>query len=152
MQALESRMRQQIQTSPNMPLLKTLPGVGDISATVIKREVGSIDRFQLAEKLAGNGGITPKVKAALPRGLGQGGGKIPYGPVRQPARRQTGRANHHPKWACAEAAKIIAINRAKAGWKRQHVSRLYDRIKKGKVLPSQLVRWPGLSRRRLLGS
>jgi transposase len=116
-QALESRMRQQIQTTANMQLLKTLPGVGDILATVIEREIGSIDRFQLAEQLAGYSGTTPKVHAS--------GGKIHYGPMRQ-------EANHYLKWAFIEAGNVIALNHAKTSWQRKHVSQLYERIRKRK--------------------
>jgi transposase len=114
---LENRMCQQIQTTPNMQLLKTLPGVGDVLATVIEREVGSIDRFHSPEQFASYSGTTPKVSAS--------GGKVHYGRMRQ-------QANHYLKWAFVEAANVIALNRAREGWKRRHVSRLYDRIQRKK--------------------
>jgi hypothetical protein len=62
---LETRMREQIQTTINMQLLKTLPGIGDILAAVFEREVGSIDRFRSPEQLAAYSGTTPKVSASL---------------------------------------------------------------------------------------
>jgi transposase len=62
---LEDRIRQRIRTTPNMQLLETLPGVGDILAIVIEREVGSIDRFHSPEQFASYSGTTPKVSASL---------------------------------------------------------------------------------------
>ncbi|NIS83016.1 MAG: transposase, partial [Anaerolineales bacterium] len=50
--ALEERIRERVQLTPNMRLLKSLPGVGDILAIVIDREVGIIDRFPTAGHLA----------------------------------------------------------------------------------------------------
>jgi transposase len=116
-QVLESRMREQIQTTVNMQLLKTLPGIGDILATVIEREVGSVDRFHSPEQLASYSGTTPKVSAS--------GGKVHYGRMRQ-------EANHYLKWAFIEAGNVIALNHAKTSWKRKHVSRLYERIQRKK--------------------
>jgi transposase len=114
---LESRMRQQIQATPNMQLLKTLPGVGNILATVIDREVGAIDRFHSPEQLASYSGTTPKVSAS--------GGKVHYGPMRR-------QANHYLKWAFIEAANVVALHHAQTEWKRKHVSRLYNRIQSKK--------------------
>ncbi len=44
-----------------MRLLKSLPGVGDILAIVIEREVGEIGRFPDAERFACYCGTVPKV-------------------------------------------------------------------------------------------
>jgi transposase len=82
-ETLEDRIRQQIQTTPNLRLLKTLPGVGNILAIVIDREMGSIDRFHGPESFACYSGTAPKVSSS--------GGKTHYGRMRQPVRRQTGR-------------------------------------------------------------
>jgi transposase len=114
---LEGRIRQRIQATPNMQLLETLPGVGDILAIVIERETGSIDRFHSPEQFASYSGTTPKVSAS--------GGKVHYGHMRQ-------QANHYLKWAFIEAANVIARNRTTANWKRKHVSQLYERIKNKK--------------------
>lgn len=80
---LEARIRDQIRITTNMQLLKTLPGVGDILAIVIDREMGSIDRFRGPESFACYSGTTPKVSSS--------GGKTHYGRMRQPVRRQTGK-------------------------------------------------------------
>ena len=57
-----------------MQLLQTLPGVGPILSIVIALEVGSIDRFAGAEKLASYAGKAPRVNSS--------GGKTHYGKVR----------------------------------------------------------------------
>ncbi|HSB01965.1 MAG TPA: hypothetical protein VLE49_15045, partial [Anaerolineales bacterium] len=43
--AMEERMKERISLTPNMQLLKTVPGVGDILAIVIGTEIGLVERF-----------------------------------------------------------------------------------------------------------
>jgi len=124
-----------------------------------RRRRGRIDRLQLAGKVDGNGEITTKVDAALPRGSGQSSGKVRFGSVHQPARRQTGQANRHLKWAFVACpsrrpakppTSLPSIAPRGAGSdSTSHYSMAESR--KGKVPPSRRVRWPGLSRRPRLG-
>jgi transposase len=114
---LEGRMRQQIKTTPNMQLLKTLPGVGDILAIVVDRETGSIDRFPGPQQFACYSGTTPKVSSS--------GGKTHYGRMRQ-------EANQYLKSAFIEAANVVAAHSAQGNWPSKHVSRLYNRIRRKK--------------------
>ncbi|MCL4466701.1 MAG: IS110 family transposase [Chloroflexi bacterium] len=118
---LEARIRCQVQTTPNMQLLKTLPGVGDILAIVIDYEQGSMDRFPGPEQFASYSGTTPKVSAS--------GGKTHFGRLRQ-------EANQYLKWAFIEAANVVAAHAAHRGWPAKHVARLYQRIrhKKGHAI------------------
>lgn len=61
---LEVRIKERIQDTEIMQLLKTLPGVGMILSIVIDREIGSIDRFPSHSNLASYAGTVPKVKAS----------------------------------------------------------------------------------------
>jgi transposase len=115
--ALEARILAQIQCTPSLQLLKTLPGVGDILAIVIDREIGSVGRFSTAENLASYAGTTPKVKSS--------GGKTYYGPMRK-------ESNQYLKWAFVEAANVIVRNHQRLAWKNKHVVRLYERTARRK--------------------
>jgi transposase len=111
----EKRITEVIKMNHTMQLLQTLPGVGPILAIVIALEVGSIDRFATAEKLANYAGKVPRVNSS--------GGKAYYGKVRPDV-------NRYLKWAFTEAANAIVLQQ-----KRRpdcHVVRLYQRVRKHK--------------------
>jgi transposase len=114
---LEKRIRDRIRQTQDMQLLKSLPGVGDILAIVISNEMGSVDRFPDAEHFASYAGTTPKVKSS--------GGKTYYGHLRK-------ESNQYLKWAFIEAANVIVTCRFRKGWKKKHVVRLYQRIRRRK--------------------
>ena len=116
-EALEDRIREQMRLTPRMQLLKTLPGIGDILAIVIDREVGLVERFSTAESLASYAGTTPKVISS--------GGKTYYGPMRKVS-------NQYLKWAFVEAANVIVCNHQKLSWKNKHVVRMYERTARRK--------------------
>lgn len=98
-----------------MQLLKTLPGIGDILAIVIEREMGAISRFPDGEHFAAYAETVPKVQASADR--------VRYGHLRS-------EANRYLKWAFMEAANVIAAHRLSAGWKDRHVCRLYERVRR----------------------
>jgi transposase len=81
---LEKRIQERIALNPSIQLLKTLPGVGNILAIVIEREIGSVDRFATAGQLASYAGVVPTVHAS--------GGKTRFGHMRKPS-------NQYLKWA-----------------------------------------------------
>jgi transposase len=114
---LEARIREQTQITPSMQLLKTLPGIGDILAIVIDREIGLVERFATAENLASYAGTTPKVKSS--------GGITYYGPMRK-------ESNQYLKWAFVEAANAIVRCRNFPSWRNKHVVRLYERTARRK--------------------
>ncbi len=64
---LEDRVREQISLTPTMQLLKSLPGVGDILAIVIVREVGSIDAFPLPLSFPATQALLPASAPAAAR-------------------------------------------------------------------------------------
>jgi transposase len=111
--ALEERIRQRIALTPNMRLLKSLPGVGDILAIVIEREIGSIDRFPTAGHLAAYAGVVPKVHSS--------GGKTRFGRMRK-------QANNYLKWSFIEAANVVVAHRHHPSWRQKKVTLVYERI------------------------
>lgn len=110
-QECEKDIKEVIEKTPAMKLLTTLPGVGPILAIVIALEVGDVERFPRAEKLASYAGTVPRVK--------ESGGKVRYGKVRPDV-------NRYLKWAFVEAANSAVINQTR--WADRHVVRLYLRI------------------------
>lgn len=114
---LETRIRERIQLTPNMQHLKTLPGVGNILAIVIEREVGTVDRFPTAGHLAAYAGVVPKVHSS--------GGKTRYGRMRK-------QANNYIKWAFIEAANVVVAHRHHPSWRDKKVTKVYERISRRK--------------------
>jgi transposase len=111
---LEERIHSQIALTPTMQLLKSLPGVGDMLAIVIAREVGMIGRFPSAPQFSSYCGTTPRVSSS--------GGKTRYGKLRT-------ESNQYLKWAFIEAANVVAAHHAQRGWISRHASQLYLRIR-----------------------
>jgi transposase len=111
----EKRIGQVIKMDDTMQLLQTLPGVGPVLAIVIALEIGSIDRFATAEKLASYTGKVPRVNSS--------GGKTYYGKVRPDV-------NRYLKWAFTEAANAIVLQQKRRP--DRHVVRLYQRVRKHK--------------------
>jgi transposase len=114
-QQIEARILQIVALTPQMQLLKTLPGVGNILAITIALEIGDIQRFPDAMHLASYSGTVPRVNSS--------GGKTYYGQVRTDI-------NHYLKWAFIEAASGVAA-RAKQ-MEGRHVVTLLNRIQSHK--------------------
>jgi transposase len=112
---LEERMKVVFTETATVRRLRSLPGVGFLLAVVIALEIGDIDRFATAEKLASYAGTTPRVHAS--------GGRVRYGTLRSDV-------NHYLKWAFAEAGNSIALNHQL--WPERHVSSLYRRLRSKK--------------------
>jgi transposase len=112
---VEQHIREVVKVNPEMTLLKSLPGVGDILAIVIALEIGSVARFPDATRLASYAGLVPRVNSS--------GGKTHYGKTRE-------EVNHYLKWAFIEAANCIALTqKQKEG---RHVVELLRRVQKHK--------------------
>ena len=111
----EQRLEQLVVVTPEMLLLKSLPGVGVILAATIQLEIGDIGRFPSAEHLAAYAGTTPRVHSS--------GGQTRYGRTRPDV-------NHYLKWAFAEAGNSVAVNHTRCP--RRHVSQLYRRLRERK--------------------
>jgi transposase len=114
---LEQRIREQVALTRSIQLLKTLPGVGDVLAIVIDREIGSIDRFDTPGQLASYTGVVPTVHAS--------GGKARFGHMGKPC-------NQYLKWAFIEAADVVVRHRRHPAWSSEDVCLIYDRVSRRK--------------------
>ena len=110
---LEQRIRDRIALTPSVQLLKTLPGIGDILAIVIEREIGSIDRFDTSGRLTSYAGVVPTVHAS--------GGKTRFGHMCKSS-------NQYLKWAFIEAANVVVRHRHHPAWKTKYVCQVYDQV------------------------
>lgn len=117
----EKRIRRLVQDTPEMDLLRTLPGIGWILAAVVGLEIGEIGRFASAERYASYSGTTPRVHAS--------GDKMRFGRLRPDV-------NRYLKWAYVEAAHSVCLQRRMIPLR--HVSRLYERIRKRKGHPKAI--------------
>jgi transposase len=111
-QQLDELLEKLLQESPDMQLLRTLPGVGKVLSATMAFEIGPAERFFDAEHLASYSGTTPRVQAS--------GGKTRYGPIRPDV-------NRYLRWAFVEAANVVALNKTRHP--ERHVSQLYCTIK-----------------------
>lgn len=112
LKVIEGQMIEAFAPCPQTQRLKTLPGVGDVLAVVIWSEIGTLERFSRAERLASYCGLVPREHSS--------GGKIRFGAVRRDV-------NVYLKWAFIEAANSSLLNAERCGY--DHISRLYQRIK-----------------------
>ena len=112
-ESLEERIERVFEETADIRRIRTLPGVGLILSMVIHSEIGSIDRFPSAEKLASYSGCTPRVHSS--------GDKTRYGKLRKDV-------NQYLKWAFVEAANHVSRRQAPM----QHLTRLYQRIRQKK--------------------
>jgi transposase len=117
----EKRIRRLVRDTPEMDLLRTLPGIGWILAAVVGLEIGEIRRFASAERYASYSGTTPRVHAS--------GDKMRFGRLRPDV-------NRYLKWAYVEAAHSVCLQRRMIPLR--HVSRLYERIRKRKGHPKAI--------------
>jgi len=61
-QALEDDIELTPEQNQMVRLLKTIPGVGQLTATIIVAEIGEIERFNSPKALCNWAGLTPKVR------------------------------------------------------------------------------------------
>lgn len=59
-QSVEKRIRQAVEDDPIVARLLSLPGVGLVTATTLRAEVGRFDRFDTGKQLARFCGVTPR--------------------------------------------------------------------------------------------
>ncbi len=111
----EQRLEELVEVTPEMQWLMTLPGVGVILAATIALEIGEVERFPSADRLASYAGTTPRVHAS--------GDRVRYGRTRPDV-------NRYLKWAFAEAANAVAVNHRRCP--ERHVSQLYFRLRQRK--------------------
>lgn len=64
MDAREWELQQLASANPDVQRLKTIPGVGDISAMTLFAELGDVKRFKSARHVAGYLGLVPRLYAS----------------------------------------------------------------------------------------
>ena len=116
--AIEPRIEEVIQETPMLALLRSLPGIGKILATVIGLEIGTIERFATAERLCSYSGVVPCVRSS--------GGRTRFAHTASDV-------NRYLKWAFVEAANLVVANRER--WHHPSLRQLYERICRRKNHP-----------------
>lgn len=114
---LEIRIHERLRRTQSMQLLQIMPGIGEILALVIEREVGDIKRFPSASHFASYAGTVPTISSS--------GGKTRQGRMRK-------QSNQYLKWAFVEAANVIVLNHKRPNWHAKHVVKVYKRIRSRK--------------------
>ena len=111
----EKRIAQIVSQTPEMQLLKTLPGFGPILSIVAALEIGKIERFGRPEQLASYSGTVPRIHSS--------GGKTRFG-------KTCPDVNRYLKHAFIEAANIVMMNQKRMP--EHHTVLLYQRIRQAK--------------------
>jgi len=111
---IEERIAAALKPSPEVRLLRTVPGIGEILAPLVWLEIGEVDRFPRAENLASYAGLVPRIIAS--------GGRIRHGGTCR-------NVNRYLKWGFVEAATCAMRLKAYHG---THIERLYQRLAPGK--------------------
>ena len=119
---LEQRMRSSFKVTAEVEILGSLPGVGFVLAVLIALEVGDINRFPSAEKLAAYSGLTPRVISS--------GGKTRFGKVRDDV-------NRYLKWGYVEAANSICRHQHRYPYR--HVTKRLVELSRRKDHPTAIV-------------
>lgn len=88
---IEAQIDKRIASDKDVELLKTIPGVGNFTAFILKSEIDDIARFSSKEKFTSYCGLVPSVHQSGPRSYT---GKI------------TKQGNKFIRWALTEAAKV----------------------------------------------
>jgi transposase len=109
--AADRIVKEIVDSDEDCELLKSIPGIGEFLAVLIKTEIGDIERFPSSSKLCSYAGIVPSTYAS--------GGKVWHG-------RLTKQGNRWLRWAIVEAV-IPAIS--SNGELRSYYERI--RYKKG---------------------
>jgi len=81
-------VREQASEDPNVALLKTIPGIGDVLALTLSVEIGDVKRFKDARALSSYAGVVPSVSSS--------GDKTHHGSVGHSG-------NKYIRWALAES-------------------------------------------------
>ncbi len=110
MEIVESRIAERLRMSPEIRLLRTVPGLGPVLAPLVWLEIGDVERFPRAEHLASYAGLVPRIIAS--------GGHVRHGGTCR-------NVNHYLKWAFVEAANIAIRMKAQ---RHQHIGVLYQRL------------------------
>jgi transposase len=106
---VEKKIKKLFEEDDICKLLKTIPGIGELSAMVIRYEIGDIERFPSAKKLCSYAGLVPSTFAS--------GGKVYQGRI-------TKQGNTWLRWILGEIAACAIV---KDAWLRSYCSRVAKR-------------------------
>lgn len=104
--SLDRRIKSMVKEDELTTRLKSLPGIGDILALLVRYEIDDIERFATAGKLTSYAGLVPSLYSS--------GGKNYYGRI-------TKQGNRWLRWAMTEAAQVANKNSAYLGSHYQKV-------------------------------
>lgn len=107
---IEERIAVALKPSPEVGLLRSIPGIGEILAPLVWLEIGDVYRFPRAENLASYAGLVPRIIAS--------GGRIRHGGTCR-------NVNQYLKWGFVEAATCAIRIKAYRG---THIDLLYHRL------------------------
>lgn len=110
---VEQPLQELMEVTAEADLLKALPCVGRILSMVMTLEIGRVERFASAERLASYAGLVPRVHSS--------GGRTRLGQI-------CGDVNRYLKWAFIEAGNLVVIHQKQLAGR--HVVRLYQRVKR----------------------
>ena len=102
-------IRKHVKDDPMSLLLKTIPGIGDQFALLVRYEIDEIERFRSAKKLVGYAGLAPSTYSS--------GGITRHGRI-------TKQGNKWLRWAFVEAAQKAPIT---SPYFKEYFHRLKDR-------------------------
>lgn len=108
--AIEQRIAEVIVPTPEVQLLLTLPGAGRVLAPLLWLEIGDVERFPRAEKLASYAGLVPRVYSS--------GGHTYLGHTNH-------YVNRYLRWGFVEAATCAVRLHA---YRNSHIGALYQRL------------------------
>ena len=114
--SLTNSIKNQLNQSPQLQLLQSIPGIGDVLAATILFEIGHISRFPSARHFVSYSGLVPLVSSS--------GGKVKFSKSRfKPS-------NLYLRWAFIEAANaIVRWKELYSSWKPMIK---YSRLRKSK--------------------
>ncbi|MBC7334366.1 MAG: IS110 family transposase [Actinobacteria bacterium] len=89
--AIEAEINERLTIDKDIELLRTIPGIGNFTAFILKSEIDSINRFSSKEKFTSYAGLVPSIH--------QSGAKSYTGKI-------TKQGNKFIRWALTEAAQV----------------------------------------------
>ena len=114
----EAFVRPHLESSSEVKLLKSIPGIGNVLAPLIHAEIGPVGRFANQKRLSAYAGLVPSVHVS--------GGKSHHGSLRK-------QSNRWLRWAMIEAAQA-AVKSSKGASLRQFYQKLKEKKGGGKAM------------------
>jgi len=111
---LEAELKLIARADPDVALLRTIPGVGDLLAPTISAEIGDISRCSSPRKLVGHAGMAPRASTSPASAASPG-----YRSPRQARERSAGRRSRRPNTPATGPAPARPLPRPRQAQRRQ---------------------------------